>query len=281
MSSSSDYLRLVPGDQSSAMTVPTKQPMTISSTCYVSSVRTTLCDIMCTVNASIPLHLVPPADKLKPLTAKFPYGKSTQQTLKKKMKHTTLYQDMMMTENQHRVEKELRKDRETFFAQLRQEKMEVDARRNAAAVKIQALFRGFRKRRRPVEYIRRRKKRRVHSQNDMQDELCTLAAKLGLKPIDGLSLETRNKTSRRKERIMNAAAFILHRFFAMILQRGRARRRVEERREEIINFCARIITRAVRYVKVKKFVKKCENIKHEQMALKIQCRTRIFHAREK
>jgi len=80
---------------------------------------------------------------------------------------------------------------------------------------------------------------------------------------------------------MNAAAFRLHRFFAMILQRARARRRVEERKEEIINYCARIITRCVRYVKVKKFVKKCENVKRQQMAIKMQCRIRIFHAREK
>ena len=263
------------------VTLPTRQGMTLSSTCYISSVRTTLCDIMCTVNASIPVNMIPPPDKLKPLSAKLPYGKSGQYNLKKKVKHSTLFQEMMMTENQHRIEKELRKDREEFFAQLRKEKQVIDIKRNEAAVKIQALYRGFRMRRRPVEYTRRRKKRRVHSQNDMQDELCTLAAKLGLKPIDGLSLETRNKTSRRKERIMNAAAFRLHRFFAMILQRARARRRVEERKEEIINYCARIITRCVRYVKVKKFVKKCENVKRQQMAIKMQCRIRIFHAREK
>lgn len=115
----------------------------------------------------------------------------------------------------------------------------------------------------------------------MQDELCTLAAKLGLKPIDGLNLETRSKTSRRKEKIMNAAAFRLHRFFDMILKRSRARKRVFARREEIINSAAKIITRAVRYVKMKKFVKRCDNIKKQQMATKIQCRTRIFHAREK
>lgn len=261
--------------------VPTKQAMVVSNTCYVSSVRTTLCDIMCTVNASLLFNVPRPADSLKPLTATLPYKTTKQQSIKKKVQNETLFQQMLNGENKQRMEKELKRDREVFFAELRKEKVEVEAKRNASATKIQALFRGYRKRRNPAKYVRHKKRRKVHSQNDMQDELCTLAAKLGLKPIDGLSLETRSKTSRRKEKIMNAAAFRIHRFMDMIFQRSRALRRIEERRMEILNQCARIITRAVRYVKVKKFVKRCEIVKREQMVIKIQCRTRIFQARER
>lgn len=278
---SADYYTVVGKEYNAPSTVPTKQPMTMSNTCYVSSVRTTLCDIMCTVNASVLIKIPPPADKLRDITATLPGNRSGQKSIKKKVKNATLFQNLILSENQRRVDFDLKSDRDAFFYQLRKEKMMSEAKRNVAAVKLQALFRGFRKRRRPTTYIRNKKRKRVHTQNDMQDELCTLAATLGLKPIDGLSLESRSKTSRRKERIMVAAAFRLHRFFDMILQRSRARKRIAERREEILNWSARVITRAVRYVKVKKFVKRCENVKRQQMALKIQCCARIFQAREK
>lgn len=236
---------------------------------------------MCTVNASLLFNAPRPADSLKPLTATLPYKATKQQTIKKKVPNETLFQKLINSENIQRMDKELRRDREKYFAQLREEKQLTEEKRNKAATKIQALFRGFRKRKGPVKYIRRKRRIKVHTQNDMQDELCTLAAQLGLKPIDGLSLEARSKTSKRKEKIMNAAAFRLHKFMDMITKRSLARKRLQERREEILNRAARIITRAVRYVKVKKFVKRCENIKRQQMALKIQCRTRIFQAREK
>lgn len=255
--------------------------MVVSNTCYVSSVRTTLCDIMCTVNASL-LHNSPrPPESLKPLTATLPYKRTKQKNLKSKIPNQTLFQKMIGGENQQRLDKELRKDRDEYFMQLRIEKEGIEKKRNKAATKIQALYRGYKKRRRPAPlYVRHKKRRKIHTQNDMQDELCTLAATLGLKPIDGLSLEARSKTSRRKEKIMNAAAFRIHRFLSMVYQRALALRRMDERRDEIIDKCSRIITRAVRYVKVRKFVKKCENIKRQQMALKIQCCTRIFQSRQ-
>lgn len=278
---SADYHTAVGREYSTPPMVPTKQPMSLSNACYVSSVRTTLCDIMCTVNASVLINVPPPPDKLRNLTAVLPGNRSSQRNIKKKVKNATLFQNLILSENQQRVDFDLKRDREVFFFQLRKEKRDMEYKRNAAAVKIQALFRGFRKRRKPASYIRIKKRKRVHTQNDMQDELCTLAATIGLKPINGMSLETRSKTSRRKEKIIAAAAFRLHRFFSMILQRSRARKRLIERREEILNYSARILTRAVRYVKVKKFVKKCDSIKRQQMALKIQCRVRIFQAREK
>jgi hypothetical protein len=260
--------------------VPVKEPIAISNIKYVSSVRTTLCDIMCTVNASVNFNVPPPPDKLRPVMAVFPYAAQNGKTLKAKVRDPTLFQTLKLNENIQLLTVELKKDKEKYFQRLRDEKNSFDSLRNAKAVKIQALFRGYLKRR-PTSYIRRRKRRIVHSQNDMQDELCTWAAGLGLKPIDGLSLETRSKTSRRKEKIMNAAAFRLHKFFDMILQRARARLRCAARREEIVEKCARVITRAVRYVKVRKFVKKCNTVKEQQSAVKIQCRARIFQAREK
>jgi hypothetical protein len=261
--------------------VPTKEGMVVSNPCYVASVRTTLCDIMCTVNASLLFHTPKTPENLKAITAVFPYNETKQQNIKKKVPNETLFQKLINGENKERLIKELKRDRALFFSQLHQEKVEVEAKRNKAAVKIQALFRGYRKRKGPIKYVPAKKKKRVQTQNDMQDELCTLAATLGLKPIDGLSLEARSKSSKRKEKIMNAAAFRLQRFFGMILQRALAQKRLADRRCEILNQAARIVTRAVRYVKVKKFVKRCENVKRQQMATKIQCRTRIFHARER
>ena len=148
---------------------------------------------MCTVNASLLVMNPKQAPSLKPLTATLPYKTTKQQTIKKKVTNETLFQQLIGGENRQRMEKDLKRDKEMFFAQLKQEKWEVEQKRHKSAVKIQALFRGYRKRRNKATYVRRKMRRKPRTQNDMQDELCTLAAKLGLKPIDGLSLEARSK----------------------------------------------------------------------------------------
>lgn len=258
--------------------VPTKQPMIMSNVCYVSSVRTTLCDIMCTVNSSINFDVPPPPDKLRPLIATLPY-KGIQNV--KPLKPPTRFQNYQNAQNKRQLVDEMRRERDAFINKLLSEKKELEQRKNFAATKFQAIFRGHKVRPKYTCYVPKTKRKIIPTKNDMQDELCQMAADLGLKPIDGLSLETRGKTSRRRDRIMNAAAFRMHRFMSMIYQRSLARKRMEERRQEIFNISACILTRAVRYVKIAKFAKRCEVIRKNQMALKIQCRTRVFLAREK
>ncbi len=104
-------------------------------------------------------------------------------------------------------------------------------------------------------YSRKRKVVVVLSQNELQDELCRMAATLSLSPIAGLSLEARSKTSRRRNRIENAAAFRLQKFFRMLYERSMARFVVDARKRDLIQRSAKIITKAVRYIKTKNFVK--------------------------
>jgi hypothetical protein len=239
---------------------------------------------MCTVNASVTFNTPVPPDRLKPLVATLPYNRGEQKHIKQSVKNATLFQIFKAEENKTEQSRELRRDRDEYFDILRREKQEADALRNFAVTRIQAIYRGWKcrhKKGKGNSYIRRRKRKRIHSQNDMQDELCSLASQLGLPPIEGLSLEARSKSSRRKDKIMNAASFIITRFFCMIVNRKLALIRVEQRKMEIRDKAARIITKAVRYVKVKNFVKRCESYKRENMAVKIQCRARMFQARER
>jgi hypothetical protein len=235
---------------------------------------------MCTINTSklfdAPRVIIDNNDHGVDIAASLPYAKAPP------LSHTTTrYQKMKISELKSRKIDQLKRDREFYFHQLAMERLETNMVRNKAAVKIQSLFRGYRKRHGIASYVRHRKRIVIMSQNAMQDELCKMALFLSLTPISGLSLEARSKTSRRKNRIENAAAFRLQRFFRMLFARSMARKRLLVRRVEIVEKSAKTITRAIRYIKTKNFVKQCDVIKKNRSALKMQMRFRIFAARMK
>ena len=157
--------------------------------------------------------------------------------------------------------------------------------RNKSAVKIQACYRGFRKRkfmnRIKSMYNPKRKPKFLPTQMNMHDDLCRMFALLKVKPILGLNLEPRSKTLRRKARFEDAAAFRLQRFFKMILQKKLAQRILALKREQRIDRSARIITRCIRYMRTKKFVKRCIETKRRKKALQLQCCFRAFQAKNR
>ncbi len=242
--------------------------------CYVHSVRSTLCDIMCTINTHKSFEVQSSEAFSDSISASLPYKSSQVNSAA----GATRFQKLKISEIKHRKVDQLKRDRELYFNKLLVERYESNILRQSSAVKIQSLFRGYRKRPGMCDYSRQKKIIAVMSQNEIQDELCRMAAGLHLNPIAGLSLEARSKTSRRKNRIENAAAFRLQKFFRMLYERSMARFVVDIRRLEIINRSAKTITKAVRYIKTKNFVKKCDVIKKNNKALKIQMRFRIFQA---
>jgi hypothetical protein len=259
--------------------VPTVEGMLIANPSYVSTIRTTLCDIMCTTNTCRLTSEPKIPSGSQSFLATMPYEKVT--TFKAPNRAMNRFQKLKSESINKGKMDELRKDRDEFYKKFHQEREEVMSSRSRAAVMIQAVFRGFKTRPKNLSYIPKRKKISVKTQNDIHDELCELALKMSLKPIPGLSLEPRIKASKRRIRIENAAAYRLQRFFRMIVNRKLALVVVKTKIMERMNNSSRIITRAVRFVITKKFVKRVETIKRERSAVIIQAYLRKFLAKKR
>lgn len=255
-------------------TVPTVEGMVLANPCFISTVRTTICDIMCTTNTARMASNPRVSASTEPLLVALPYEKV--KSFAGAFKATTRFQKLKGEAINGQKMNELRQDRETFYYRMLRERQDVNALKNRAATRIQAAFRGFRSRPRNHAYHPQRKRIPNYSQNDMQDELCTLASLLHLPPIPGLNLEARTKASKRKLRIENAGAFRIQRFFKMILCKKMALVVVRNKVFEKRNNSARTITKAVRFVITKKFVKRVDLIKRERSAIKIQAYVRRF-----
>lgn len=256
------------------MDVPTKLPMTLSNVCYVSSARTTVCDIMCTINTYQQIEKSSVPINLRSLVATLPYEKNKAGFRKGKTK----FEDHKISEVKMRLIEELKRDRDDFFHKLKREKQEKDRIRGKAATKIQAIYRGYRQRPRPTPYVRRRKPVVSLLQYEVQDELCKMSTALNLKPIAGLNLEPRSKTSKRRRKIETAAAFRIQRLFQMITARNKARLVVDQKKVERIHRSAVVITNSFRYLKTKNFIKSYETMRRNQMVIKLQCQIRYFQA---
>lgn len=258
--------------------VPVKSPMAIANVSYLPAARTTISDIMCTINSYRYFEVGKPDEDRENLIASLPYKK--QRNTEKANAGPTRFQKYKMAEVKERKIDEMRRDREDYFAKLASDRRAVQSRKNWSIIKIQALFRGFRRRRQKgIAYMPKRKNVAILTQIQIQDELCQMATSLSLEPIPGLSLEARSKTSRRKNRIENAAAFRLQKFFKMLYNRSIARAYLAIKRDERLQRCARTITKAVRFMKTKNFLKRCDQIKKTRSAIKIQMCYRSYVAR--
>ncbi len=261
------------------LSTPTRTSMQLVHCTLVAALRTTLCDIQCTTNTPFPIdELPPPPESVKQITATLPYDRPLA-GLVGPMKCTTKFQKYKVDDSIVRKMAELKRDRETYFRRLQQEKLESTTRRNRAATMIQAAFRGYRVRPKKNLYVPKKKPKVCLSHFELYDELCKMASELNLNPIPGLSLESRTKASKRKVRIETAAAFRLQKFFRMLYQKSMAKIVVMKKRQDRIHKAAMVITKAIRYVITRKFVKRVDHMKRVKSSIKIQCKVRQFRAR--
>lgn len=262
-------------------TIPVFTGLDVIIPCFVPALRTTVCDIMCTTNTAYLEHdapSLPPGEM--PVTVNWPYEKATH-GIPTDMKTTTRFQKFKYEETKSRKTAELRRDREAFMFKLYADKHAKQQRLHRAAVLIQSTFRGFKARPKPLNFVPKRKRMKLLNQNELYDELCEMAYKLNLKPIAGLNLESRQKASKRKVRIDNAAAFRIQRFMRMIFMRKKAMIVVAEKRVDRVNRAARVITKSIRFIKTKNFVKRIDSIKKEKCAKKIQSQFRRYLAAQR
>eukprot|EP01038_Epipyxis_sp_PR26KG_P005099 gene5099-7108_t len=258
--------------------IPTFSPYPFSSVQYSTSVRTTTCDILCTTNTSREFEPSKVPLKFKALDVSLPYERLAVPDLSR---GATKNQNYKLVEIRQKKSSELLKDRIKFFENLIIDKKFKEDIRNKAVIKIQSLFRGYQKRPGRATYKPKKKKISVLSQLDILDELCDMAVILKLKPIDGLNLEARSKASKRKNRIDNAAAFRIQRFFQMITAKRRAQVIVTLKRQEKIDRAARRITKAVRFMKTKNFLRNMDSVRRNNMAGDLQSQYRKYVAKQK
>lgn len=226
-----------------------------------------------------------PNKKFGKLSASLPFEKlKTITGTGSKSRNTTLMQKLKIVESKQLAAKALVRERDEYFHKIALEEEAKQLRRIRCAILIQAIFRGFRVRprkpyKRTVKVVTKPSPKALLL--EIQDELCDFAQLLSLKPIAGLNLESRGKTSKRRARIESAAAFRITRFFRMILCRKRARRELNEIRNQKLDRSARIVTRFFRLVKLKKWTKNLERENRSKAAQSIQCSIRSFQSRQR
>lgn len=250
-------------------TISTKEGMYMALPGYIATMRTTLCDIMCTRNTAFMIpDPMPKKESDQVISAAFPYTKPY--GLVGPVIGSTKFQKYKIGDIKQSKILNLKRDRDEYMSRLQQEKSHIEFKRRKAAILIQAIFRGFRRRKNRCTYVPKRKPMVILSQTELQDDLCQKAADLKLSSIPGLNLEWRMKASKRKVKIDNAAAFRITRFFQMLFEKKKAQAVVAVKKIEYVDKKAKVITKAIRYMKTKNFVKRIDFMKREKSAVVMQ-----------
>lgn len=264
--------------------LPSAQPFVTTITTIIPYSRTTVCDIQCTVNTFkewVDFDNTkggPKKSDRNGTSATLPKRKTTKLTSTED--GATPFQRLKLAEAHRKHNEDLIREKNEYFKKIISDKKRVFLHRHECAIKIQALFRGFRKRPKPKYFLKSAKKVFKFSIIELQDELCTLASNLNLRPIPGLSLEFRpKKNSKRRMRFENAAAYRIQVFFSMIYARKKAREYMSSYKIKQATTAAQTIVRFFRYIAILNFTKKCDVAKRHQMAAIIQRNVRGYLAR--
>jgi hypothetical protein len=220
----------------------------------VSVMRTTISDIM-SLSTTPKMEFLPPEapiTKKTKISATLPYNAAK---MKPPVPQTHTYLSKYQAiEIKLMKGEEFKEERNQFFRKLEFNRRQKQFLETNAAIKIQALVRGFLIRPRP-ERIRKilypPLKICCSTSNEarsLQDDLCAYAVHLGLKPIPGLSLEARSKHKKRKNQIEYAASLRIQSFFRMIIAILKVRKAAQEARVRLYHKSAIRLQRFLRYV---------------------------------
>lgn len=144
---------------------PHSQSMTLSPVFYLSSMRTTICDVTCVCNQAFPL---------KEKVAGKPSTKSTDSS------DGGAYR---LSGVRAKLNVDLKRDRIQRFHKITEETLEKNTEDKEKAATVQRSF---------------REQSFVPSKGNMIDELCELFSKLPLKPMDGLNVEKAIRAGKKK-----------------------------------------------------------------------------------
>ena len=205
--------------------ITTKSGLLLSVDAVIVVGRTTLCDIMCTTttNEECIEGIGDRKTKFsKTLNVALPYRKTS--SFEEMFDAKTPLQKIKLVEAKVKRNKMLQEEKEEFLRKTQMDRQEKETRERLAATRIQAIFRGYR--RRPKDPLKRRKPRGpvVLRRHELREFLTDLTNRLGLKPIRGLTLVGKYKNTKRENMMRNAAAFVLQRFMRMNYEKSRARK---------------------------------------------------------
>ena len=254
--------------------VPTFTTDAATTTVWVTANRTTNVDIMCLCNNQ---RFGSDALTKSPIRASMPYKPA--QSFNILPKGNTHFQKFRLDDGRKEQHVSLYNEMVDFLAKLYKERDYRKALENYSATKIQAIFRGFRRR----FHVKQCKPRKLLPKTviQLQDELCHWAAVLNLAPIKGLSVEHRSKTSRRHAKIQKAAAIRLQRFFDMLKCRKHARRYMSNVRIIRSSRAANNIIKFFKNLKRAVANAKTRNFASVSAAIVMQCCFRCFFARKR
>ena len=234
---------------------PSARGMLVSRPQYHVTWRTTVCDIVCTINSEKIKQDVPLPKKFKNvlgITATMPYTKEFRLADTVIEKDPTPFQKLKFRGHRKALNDELKRERLEFMDQIQTDKVRKMAVEYRAAQIIQSLFRGYRKRpfkeSRPI-YEMRRYRPVQPSRKEIQIELSTLAHQISLPPIRGLTLASpvKVKRSKRYGELESAAAIRLQCFGRMIIAKRRVKSKKTLKRFEDVASAIQVICKFMKF----------------------------------
>jgi tetratricopeptide (TPR) repeat protein len=266
---------------------PTAQSMSISTMSFQNTLRTTVCDIMCIINTKdvyvLPSHQKSVSDKVtrkdtSSSGATLPFKKTTR-IVGNADKGSTPFQKLKLAETKVVTNNQFHEERDHFFAEINEGRIQREILETESTTKIQAHFRGLRRRikinKRP-NYVKPVKKVSNFSVLQLHDDLCYLASIVSLKPIPGLTLESKGRASRRKAKIEHAAVLRLQIWSRMLFAKSEAQSYMAIYKAKRREKSSRIISRFFRLLKLKSFKKRVGIINRARGIIKIQNAARFF-----
>ena len=201
--------------------IPTRSSMSVSNHNSRTCSRTTISDILCTTSTQRELHVKEPRARSKDAEAHASFFYEKPRTLGQfyAIDDPTPMQKLRRNEVNVKRNLEFKKERDKFFARLKDEKNFQLFLENESATKIQATFRGFKMRPKPETFDKTMYRRYEHlpaSVSEINAELCSWQSILQLKPIPGLTLESAGRNAKRQAKFEYAAAIRIQCFFRMI-----------------------------------------------------------------
>lgn len=267
---------------------PSRREMTISTPQYIVTCRTTVSDIMCTTNTSAVINedSVPKKFKhLLELKANLPYTKPFSLSSTHKLADPTPMQKLKFRGHRKQINDDLIKEKLFFFKQLEMNRFRKLAIETSAAVMIQSLFRGYRKRpSKPgkTEYEMRRYHRLHPSRKALQLELSSIASSIGLTPIAGLTLPAplRLKKTSKWGKFEIAAAIRLQCFFRMLVERLKYQKKKHACKMEKLVRAFRILSKFIKYCLKAGQKERQLQVMRSKAAKVIQSLYRVFVSRQ-
>ena len=249
------------------------------STAATRTLRVTTCDIMCTTNTSRLYEQVHVRKANK--SAQLPYKRPD--VLPAFSSGATDVQLLVNSESKKKHCKKLKEEREEFLCSLKESRVESKRLEMFAATKIQALFRGYRRRRGEIDCGQIEKYRIDHpkltSVEDIRSELTLWAAKIKLKPIYGISLESTIRKSAHQKHLEKSAAMKVKYFLRVVVACSKVNKRRQEVLQEKINAAATTINRFFKYIVFQTKLEGVVALLKKKGAVQIQTYCRGFLAR--